>query len=202
MVPTPLPVPLQERRRSFGIGSRSNQLLEIRRAQGQFPRGSRVRYSGSTRTATTVMLSRPPLAVGHLDQPVAHPVQVGFVGDDIGDLGVRDHARQTVGAEQVHVAQPGLLDQHVDLHRVLHAERAHDDVLVREVRDLLGREVLHLDVVVEQRVVLGELLELAVAQAVDAAVADVADDHRLVREAVETRVVPMPRQLGLRWASS
>ena len=57
-----------------------------------------------------------------------------------------------------------LLEARVDLDGVLHPERAHDDVLVREVRDLLGREALHLDVVVEQRVVLGQLLELAVAE--------------------------------------
>ena len=47
--------------------------------------------------------------------------------------------------------------------RCPHAERAHDHVLVREVRDLLGGEPLHLDVIVQERVVFGQLLDLLVA---------------------------------------
>jgi hypothetical protein len=63
----------------------------------------------------------------------------------------------------------------VDLHGIFHAERPHDDVLVRERLDLFGRELAHLDVVVEQRVVFGELDELTGAEAIDPAVADMAD---------------------------
>ena len=55
-----------------------------------------------------------------------------------------------------------------------------DHVLVRERGDLLGREALHLDVVVEQRVVVGELLDLPVADTVAAAVADVREVHAVL----------------------
>ena len=112
----------------------------------------------STRTATTVMLSRPPfwLAVVISFSQMASR-SPSLVGDRL-DLLVLHHAGQPVRAEHVDVAERRLVDMHVDLHGVLHPERAHDDVLVREGRDLVGREVLHLDVVVEQRVILGQLL--------------------------------------------
>jgi len=50
------------------------------------------------------------------------------------------------------------LEARVDLHGVLHAERAHDDVLVREVLDLFLRELVVLQVVVQQRVVFRQKL--------------------------------------------
>src|SRR6185312_7472416 len=52
---------------------------------------------------------------------------------DLRDLIVHDHARQAVRAQDVDVAALDLMRANVDLHRLAHAERARDDVLVREV---------------------------------------------------------------------
>ena len=59
------------------------------------------------------------------------------------------YAIRSYYAQHVHVLGHGLEPSDVDLDGVLHAEGADDDVLVREVLDLLGRQLLHLDVVVE-----------------------------------------------------
>src|SRR3569623_1119599 len=98
--------------------------------------------------------------VGQADQLLADAVQILARAGDLGDLLVSHHARQAVGAQDVDVAQAGRVDVDVDLHGVPHAQRPHDDVLVRERLDLRRAPVLHLDVVVQQRVVLGQLLEL------------------------------------------
>ena len=128
------------------------------------------------------MLSRPPFLFAIEIRRSQQTSRSRSRDHHVGDLLVLDHARQAVGAEHVDVAQPRVVDVHVDLDAVLHAQRAHDDVLVREVGDLLRREVLDLDVVVEQRVVLGDLLEPPVAPPVEPAVAHVPDDQRAVGE--------------------
>ena len=134
------------------------------------------------RATTTRDVVEAAVLVGGPDQLLAHGVQVVVAGRDRLDLLVLHHARQAVGADDVEVAEGGLVDVNVDLHRVLHPERAHDDVLVRERRDLVGREVLHLDVVVQQRVIFGQLLHDAVATPIEPAVADVPDDQRAIEE--------------------
>ena len=68
----------------------------------------------------------------------------------------------------------------VDLDALFHAEGADDDVLVGEVLDLFLGQLLHLDVVVEEGVVFGELLQLAVTDAINAGIADVGDEHVFV----------------------
>jgi hypothetical protein len=80
---------------------------------------------------------------------------------------------EAVGAEQVDVVHAGDLEIDVHLDGVLHAQGPRDDVLVGEVLDLLLRERPHLEVVVQEGVVLGELLDAVLANAIDAAVADV-----------------------------
>src|SRR3569832_2668024 len=79
--------------------------------------------------------------VGQADQLLADAVQILARAGDLRDLLVGHHARQAVGAQDVDVAQAGRVDVDVDLHRVPHAQRPHDDVLVGEGLDLRGGEV-------------------------------------------------------------
>ena len=91
------------------------------------------------------------------------------------ELVVRDHARQAVGADQEDVAVAAGERVGVDLDVGLGPERARDDRALRVVLGRLGRDLAAALELRHQRVVAGELLELAVAQAVGAAVADVAE---------------------------
>ena len=126
--------------------------------------------------------------VGTFDELCSGGRDVLIFAEDFCDFCVGDGARQTVGAEHVGVVDGGDFETRVDLDGLLHAERSDDDVLVGEVRDFLGREAFHLDVVVEERVVFGEALELGVAEAIDAAVADVRDvDAVVCRENADER---------------
>ena len=111
----------------------------------------------------------------------------------VADVGVGEHAGQAVRAEEVEVARPHLHLAHVHQHVALAAEGAGDHVLERMgARLLLGEEARH-HLLVDPGVVLGELVEAAVAQAVGPAVADVR--HRGARAPSSrkpTTVVPMP----------
>ena len=118
--------------------------------------------------------------VGSFDELGGGCRDVGVSAEDIRNLRVAHRTGQTVRTEHVSIVDRGDLESRIDLDGLLHAERANDDVLVREVRDFLGREALHLDVVVEQRVIFGEALELCIAVAIDARVADVSDVHAIV----------------------
>ena len=73
------------------------------------------------------------------------------------------------------------MHQRVDLDALVDADRAGDGVLVRDLLDLLARELAALDELVEDRVVFGDLLHVAAAHQVDAAVADVGDEARVAR---------------------
>ena len=94
---------------------------------------------------------------------------------------------------------------HVDLDLGLGAERAGDDRALRVVLGLGVGELALAAHLLDQRVVAGEPLELAAAQAVGAAVADVAD-RRPLRSAALTIaaviVVPIPAREGSARASS
>ena len=86
----------------------------------------------------------------------------------VRDLLVLDHARQAVRAEQVDVAQLAASSTCMSTFTVSFMPSARTiTFLCGKFAISSGREVLHLDVVVEQRVVLGQLLELAVADAVE-----------------------------------
>ncbi len=118
--------------------------------------------------------------VGALDELRCGGGDVAMSAEDFGDFVVGHRTRQTVGAEHVGVVHQRDFETRIDLDGLFHPERANDDVLVREVRNLLGREAFHLDVVVEQRVVFGEALEFGVAIAIDATVTDVGDVDAIV----------------------
>ena len=89
---------------------------------------------------------------------------------------------EPVGREEELVARQDLDEEGVDLDALVDADRAGDRVLVRDLLDLLARELAALDELVEDRVVLGELLDPAVAHQVDAAVADVRDEAVRARD--------------------
>ena len=117
--------------------------------------------------------------VGSVDQRLAGRIRVRIAEAPAEALQiVLEVAAQAVRAEQEAIARGQIEDQRVGLDVLVHADRARDGVLLRELLDLLARHLLALDELVVDRVIFGELLEQAVAQHVDAAVTDV-DDERL-----------------------
>ena len=83
---------------------------------------------------------------------------------------------QPVGGEEELIAGQDLDGERVDLDPLVDADGAGDGVLLRDLLDLLARELAALDELVEDGVIFGDLLDAAVAQQVDAAVADVGDE--------------------------
>ena len=98
----------------------------------------------------------------------------------------RERRVQLVGRLEVAVrpslartsVSPGdeLDDERVDLDALVDADRARDRVLLLDLLDLLAGQLPALDELIEDRVVLGHLLDVAAAREVDAAVADVGDE--------------------------
>ena len=121
------------------------------------------------------------LVVRRADQRARGRLEVAAVAhDDLRDRVAGDHRREPVRAEQEDVA--GLSrdreDVHVDVR--VGAERARDHRALRVHLGLLRRELAAADELGHERVVVGELLELAVAQQVRARVADVPDRDEVV----------------------
>ena len=96
-------------------------------------------------------------------------------GQEAPDLVLGDQTMEAVGAEEIGVAGHRLEGRDVDLDLLADAEGAQDLVLARIRPGLLGPEHALAHEGRHQRVVLGEGLEGAVPQAVEAAVADVGD---------------------------
>ena len=78
-------------------------------------------------------------------------------------------------ADQVDVAVAPRPREAVGLDALLGAQRARDDRALRVLVGLLGRELALAHELLDERVVVGQALEGPVAQAVEAAVADVGD---------------------------
>ena len=163
------------------------------------------RFDHPRRTSRTVMLSGPPASFA-ASISSWHAASMSSVDFRMrADLRVGNRAPQTVGAQQVEVARRHLVDVDVGLELVLAAQAAHDDVAVREARELLVRHLgtrgAHL---LGDRMIARQLLQLAVAQAVRAAVARVRDrdlllahrhrDHR--RAHPRARSIARPRLRG------
>ena len=128
------------------------------------------------------MLSLPPFWLAARTSVSAAVVELLGRAQDRAELVVGDHSRQAVGAEQVDVAVLGGDGVGVDLDVGLGAERASDDRALRMMLGGLGGDLAGALELGHERVVSGELLELAVAEAVGAAVAhmaeaDVVADH-------------------------
>ena len=106
---------------------------------------------------------------------------------------VVDHRREPVGAEHEEVARATLDLEGVDVDVGVGAERARDHRALRVRLGLLRRELAAADELGDERVVLGQLLELAVADEVRARVADVADPDACPSSTSATViVVPIP----------
>ena len=162
------------------LGRGQARLLGGRRRSASRPRAAPAgAAASSSRKASAVMLSRPPARfASSTSARTAASIEVAPASSR-GDLLLADHRRQPVGAEQEDVAGLGGDGLHVDLDLRLGAERAGDDRALRMVLGLLVGELALAPHLLDQRVVAGQPLELAAAQAVGAAVADVADRRPL-----------------------
>ncbi len=109
-------------------------------------------------------------------------VERSAASDQARDRSVPDQTGQTVGAEQQDVAVPYLHDAGVDIELGTGAERACDHRALRVHRRLLARQATGALELGDQRVVVRELLQHAVAQEVRARVADVAEHHVIAVE--------------------
>ncbi len=107
------------------------------------------------------MLSSPPRSLARsMRRLQASRMSSALAVHDLQDLVVAHHAREAVGAEDVDVARLRVVVLEVDDDLVLHAERARDDVL-RQLALLLVGQVGHREqVVVDERVVARQLLDL------------------------------------------
>ncbi len=119
-------------------------------------------------------------AVRGRDEQLRHLVEVVVVVlDDVEDVLVVHHRGQPVGADEEDVAVARVDDERVDVDVGIGSDGAGDDGALRMRLRLLRRELAALQELVDERVVVGELLDPAVADAVRARVADVADDDAL-----------------------
>src|SRR5512138_3377173 len=88
---------------------------------------------------------------------------------------VVDHAGEAVARDQEQVADPdlALIDVGLDFGARPHASRDH--VAVGVIARLLGSEKAGIDLLLHVRMILGELLQLAIAQQIHAGIADLSD---------------------------
>ena len=90
----------------------------------------------------------------------------------------------------------------VGRHDGLDAERARHEILVEREPRLLRRQLAAVDLLLQQRMIARELLELLAAQPIAARVADVADADPVAAEHAATIVVPIPAHSGRACAAS
>ena len=123
------------------------------------------------------MLSRPPWALAASMRAWQAASRCGRcgAGEDAGDLEVGEFAGEAVGGEQEEVAGLRGVGGDVGLDVGLGADGAGDDVADGRSLGLSGGEEAGAELLFDQRVVLGEEFERAIAEAVAAAVADVGE---------------------------
>ena len=120
---------------------------------------------------------RAAAADGQLDQLHDRVVRVRDGLQRLVQGLVGDHVGQAVGAQQVAVAEPGLADRQVGVGLGPAVERAQQQRALRVAGGRLRGQPALVDQRLDQRVVPGDLEQLAVAQQVGAGVADVAQRH-------------------------
>ena len=107
--------------------------------------------------------------VGGADQPAGGPLEVALAGpQDRDEVLVVEHRRQPVGAEQEDVARAGADGHRVDVDVRLGAERPRDHRPLRVLGRLVARQLALAPQLLDQRVVVGDLLELALTPDVGA----------------------------------
>ena len=157
-----------------GLGAQARRRRRSAR-RGSRPRRRRLTSADSSRKRTTVMLSRPPRSLAARIRRRAAVCRSSVAGEDRGDVLVVEHRRQPVGAEQEDVAGAGAEGHRVDVDLRLGPERAGDHRPLRVLGGLVAGQLALAPQLLDQRVVVGDLLELALAEDVGAAVADVAE---------------------------
>ena len=110
-----------------------------------------------------------------------------------------DHRRQPIRAEQVDVAGPRPVGHRVHLYLALRPQRPSDDRALGMILSLLIGQTALAAELLDQRVVGGQELQLAVAIHVRAAVADVGEAHLVVLQQGGRQGCPHPgtRRVGL-----
>ena len=116
-------------------------------------------------------------AVGFVDQGPHGGAHRAGAGEQLGDLLLVQHRRQSVGADQEDIARGGGHGLQIGFDLGLRTECPGDDRALRVVLRLGVRDLALAPHLLDQRVVTGQLLELAGPQPVGTAVADVADRH-------------------------
>ena len=151
--------------------------------------------TSSRRNRTTVMLSRPPASLASSISALGGAVEIELAAARTSAIcSSRDHRGQPVAAQQQHVAGAHRVGPGVDLDLGLGPERAGDDRALGVLGGLLVGQLAAPDQLLDQRVVLGEALERAVAEQVGAAVADVRDRERRRRPGTRRSAwCPSPR---------
>ena len=151
-----------------------------RSPRAQAPAGA---STSSSVNRTTVMLSRPPaaLAAAIRSRPSSSS---GPLCSSSSGLSLSSRTIEVRPSEQTRNRSPALRREllDVDLHVRLGPERAGDHGALRVRLGLLLGQLAEPDEVADQRVVVGQALELAVADEVAARVADVRDRHRVLAD--------------------
>ncbi len=161
------------RRAKIGIFASTSRFRLSRRA-----RPSSTAPSSPSFTSRAVTLSLPPRSLASIDQRFGRGVRLERE-ERRELLRAVEVAGEPVGAEAEAVAREHLDHERVDLDALVDADGARDRVLLRDLLDLLARELPALDELVVDGVILGDLLHAAAAHQVDAAVADVRDEALL-----------------------
>ena len=106
------------------------------------------------------MLSRPPasFAAAISASPASRSWSVGE--QDLGEERVGDHRRETVAAQQIHIAVASPVGAGVDLDLRLRAQRARDDRALRMLDGLLGRELALAYQLIDERMIVGQAQQL------------------------------------------
>jgi hypothetical protein len=125
---------------------------------------------------------RPAAAQGQLDQPVDGGLRVLDRQRLVQGVAAAHRPGQAVGAQQVAVAAARLAHRQVELDAAAAVQRAGDQRPLRVAARLVLADPPLLDQLGDQRVVGGDLAELAVAQQVAARVADVDQPQPLAGE--------------------
>ncbi len=168
------------------------------------PRGSR---PGPAPSATSSSRNRmhgdvvaPAGVVGGVDERRGRLVERGRRAQDLRHDGLADHRRQAVAAQQEDVAGARGEGVRVGLDDGLGPERARDDRALRMLLGLLGLQPALAHQLLDERVIGRQALELAVAPAVAAAVADVGDRHVVLADvgSGQRRAHPGARVVGHR----
>src|SRR5882757_3270191 len=139
--------------------------------------GCKVRRDSDQKNGDIVVAA---IAIGRGDQVLARRGKrlrrrrLGDGREDFRDLLVVNLVGEAVGGEQVDVVGLGAVALNLRLNRGLGAYGPRDQIAHRRLRGLLGGNLAGAKLLFDQRVVVRELLKLAAAAAVAAAVADVA----------------------------